>query len=105
MLLDGSVEIPGWAERRRHSRWSVDWPAVLHLGPSDVHAQLVNISLSGLYLTTVEQLRQFETVSVNIGSGRCLTAQVIWCQGQTYGMKFSTVLLATDPVIIAAKSR
>ncbi len=101
---DGSVEIPGWAERREHTRWLVDWPAILHLGPSDASAQLVNISLTGLCLTTREPLRTLETISVDIGPGRCLAAQVMWSIGETYGMRFSEPLDPMDPIAVEAKS-
>ena len=103
VLDDGSVEIPGWAERRIHARWPVDWPAVLHLGPSDAPAQLINISLTGLCLTTREPLRPFETVTVDIGPGRLIASQVIWSKGTTYGMRFANALDPTDPIVVEAQ--
>ena len=48
--LDGSIEVPGMAERRKETRWPVDWGATVLLGPSDVEATVLNISHSGICL-------------------------------------------------------
>lgn len=104
VMPDGSVEVPGLVERRRQKRWMVDWPVMLALGPMDVEATIVNISVGGFCLRTSETLRCSEWIYVELQVDRRLSGQVAWSKGQTYGIQFATPLAAEDPIIIAAQS-
>ena len=44
---DRSVEIPGWAERRREPRWVVDWPVRMTAPGGFAPARVLNVSQSG----------------------------------------------------------
>ena len=105
VMSDGSIEVPGLAERRRQQRWMVDWPVTLALGTMDVEATIVNISLGGFCLRTSETLQCSEGICVELQVDRRLSGQVVWSKGQTYGIQLATPLTAEDPIIIAAQSR
>jgi hypothetical protein len=101
---DCSVEIPGWAERRRESRWVVDWRVSISAADGLGTAHILNISQSGLCLATDLPLRQLENISIEAGRGRRLPGQVMWSKGNQHGVRLFTNLAASDPLIVAARS-
>ena len=71
LTQDGSVEVPGMAERRKEARWSVDWCVTVLLGPSDVEATVLNISRSGISLRMDEATAVLgETICMKLRGGR-----------------------------------
>lgn len=104
ILDDGTVEIKGWIERRRHARWTVDWTVRLLNGPDTAIAQIINISLSGFALVTKEPLRVSEQICVAFRNGERLSGTVQWVRGDQYGIQFATPMHFTDPIAAAARS-
>jgi hypothetical protein len=101
---DGSLEIPGIAERRRDPRWLVEWPIALLLGPTNEPALLINISAGGCCIITTEQLRNGEILRFLTDSGRELCGKVAWSQARYHGIKFSQSLDIADPLLRLAMS-
>ena len=103
VMEDGSLEIPGIAERRRHQRWLVEWPISILLGPTTEEALLVNISAGGFCIITTEPLRIGEVLRFLTHSGRELGGQVAWSKARYHGIKFSQPLDSADPLLRLAK--
>lgn len=101
---DRSVEIPGWAERRREPRWVVDWPVRMTAPGGFAPARVLNVSQSGICLSTDVLLRHLETVSIEAGRGRRLPGQVMWSKGSQHGIRLFMSLAAADPLIVAART-
>lgn len=101
---DGSVEIPGWAERRREQRWVVDWPVRVSAPGGFAPARILNLSRNGLCLSTEVLLRHLETVSIEASPGRRLPGQVMWSKGNRHGVRLFMSLAASDPLIVAART-
>ncbi|KAB2851498.1 MAG: PilZ domain-containing protein [Hyphomicrobiaceae bacterium] len=101
---DCSVEIPGWAERRREPRWFVDWAAEISASGGFAPVRILNISQSGICLSTELPLRHLETVSIEAGRGRRMPGQVMWSKGSRHGIRLFMSLADTDPLIAAAKT-
>ena len=99
VMTDGSIEIPGMAERRDHVRWVVELPATLLLGPVNADAILLNISRGGCCLTTDEPLNDGEIIAFQFESGRKLSGKIMWTQEDRYGVKFSVPLEWADALL------
>ena len=105
LTRDGSIEVPGMAERRKETRWPVAWCAMVLLGPSDVEATVLNISRSGICLRMDEgDVAIGETLCMALAGGRRLVGTVIWCRGELYGFRLSVPLLDGDPIILSAQA-
>ena len=105
LTRDGSVEVPGMAERRKEARWSVAWCITVLLGPSDAEATVLNISRSGISLRMDEATAVIgETICTKLPGGRRLVGTVAWCSGALYGFRLSVPLLDGDPIILAAQA-
>ena len=103
--LDGSIEVPGMAERRKETRWPVDWGATVLLGPSDVEATVLNISHSGICLRLDEgEVTIGQTICMALAGGRRLVGTVVWCRRELYGFRLSVPLLDGDPIVLAAQA-
>ncbi len=104
VMDDGTIEIRGWVERRRHARWTVAWSVKLLTGPQATIAQIVNISLSGFALVTTEPLQVSEHICVALPNGERLSGTIQWVRVDHYGIKFVTPMRFTDPIAAAARS-
>ena len=105
LTRDGSIEVPGMAERRKETRWPVDWCAMVLLGPSDVEATVLNISLSGICLRLDEgEVTIGQTICMALAGGRRLVGTVVWCRRELYGFRLSVPLLDGDPIVLAAQA-
>ena len=105
LMRDGSVEVPGMAERRKETRWPVDWSVTVLLGPSDVEATVRDISRSGIcLLMDAGAVAIGETICMALAGGRRLVGTVVWCSGELYGFRLSAPLIDGDPVLLAAEA-
>lgn len=101
---DGCVVVPGWAERRRHRRVAIDESAEIVLGAHVYQARLVDASIGGLGIEGPRLLLQGDAVTVRLGDGRKLRANVAWVNGTLAGLRFMAPLEATDPLLSAGRA-
>ena len=99
IMSDGSVEIPGIAERRRRVRRIVNIPASPILGPISADATVINISPGGCCLQSDEILSEGETITLQLQSERKLTGVVMWSQENQCGIQFTVSLEQKDPLL------
>ena len=104
VMKDGSIEVPGLAERRQEIRWTVDWSAKILLGPSEAEACIRDISCGGACLRTSELLRVGEGICIQASFGRILAGVIVWKSGDDYGIRFVVRLAADDLIVLAAKA-
>ena len=104
LMNDGSVEVPGLAERRRETRWTVNWRAVLLLGPDESEAIVRDISRSGIGLKTGIALSRGESITFCLSSTRVLRGAVMWVDRDLYGIRLNIPLEADDDIILAAQA-
>lgn len=99
VLSDGSVIVPGWAERRRVKRNQLDIAAIIQVNNSTLMCQIYDLSTGGLGFSGINDLKRGDPATVELPNGRWLTGKVSWCSGTRAGMKFDTALAHDDPLL------
>lgn len=96
---DGCIVIPGWAERRRHTRHCVDFPVEIHAFGQIWVARAFDAASGGLGLEGAGSLKFGDAISVKIPDGRHMQTKVAWVSGTKAGIKFLRALAPGDPMI------
>lgn len=96
---DGRVTIPGWAERRREKRVSVQLAATAQIGRQIVPAMIRDVSPSGLGLQCTYQGAPEERITVRLPGDRQMSGTIAWADGQRIGMMLDQRLEAGDPLL------
>lgn len=98
----GCVEVPGWAEQRRHPRWRVSWTAMLHLGVESCQVEVVDVSQGGFGLQSRQPLEAGMIVLLELDNGRRLDGRLAWVSGHKLGLMLNQPLAVNDPLLAAA---
>ncbi len=96
---DGSIVIPGWAERRRVCRQSIAIPARLERTGQPVEVRVRDISLGGLGMTGISGAVRGEPAAIVFPCGRRLTGTVAWTAADRAGLKLDEPLSVNDPLL------
>lgn len=101
VLGDGSIVVPGWAERPRPRvrRQPLDIACVIQAESRTVMGQIYDLSTGGLGFTGAGELKRGSPITVELPNGRWLTGKVSWCSGDRAGMKFDSPLAYDDPLL------
>lgn len=78
----------GDADRRRHPRRSVLWPAVLETGRHRFDCHILNLSLSGARIRLDLPLRDGAAVTLHVLGRGEIPALVVWCGEDSLGLDF-----------------
>jgi hypothetical protein len=104
VMEDGSVEVPGLSERRRHERYRVSWPARLRHDDVMLPVSIDDVSAGGFALSGPDQLALSVPVELEL-MGRMLTAHVAWSTGTRFGIRLAVPLRPGDPILQAAQGK
>jgi hypothetical protein len=104
VMEDGSVEVPGLSERRRHERYRVSWPARLRHDGAMLPVSVDDVSAGGFALSGPDQLALSAPVELEL-MGRMLTAHVAWSTGTRFGIRLAVPLRPGDPILLAAQGK
>ena len=103
VMSDGSVEVPGIAERRQHARYPVSWPAGMLAGGQMLPVRIDDVSLGGLGISG-------STAAVTLGDnvivellGRLLSGRISWAVGRRFGVELAVPLKQNDSIIETAR--
>lgn len=96
---DGGIIVPGWAERRRVRRQSIDVAARLERPGRGDDVRVVDISQGGLGFVGVTDTVRGESAVMLFECGRRLAGTVAWTSGDRAGLKLGEPLLPNDPLL------
>lgn len=96
---DGCVVIPGWAERRRHQRQTVDFPVEVHAFERVWTARAFDVARGGLGLDGAGELQPGDAIALKVPDGRLFRANTAWVSGSKAGVCLLQPLAAGDPLI------
>ena len=102
IMTDGSVEVPGIAERRQHVRHLVSWSAGMLRGGDMLTSRIEDVSIGGLGVTSRAEVAIDEPVIIDL-MGRMLSGHVSWTAPQRFGVRLAVPLSETDPLFAAAR--
>lgn len=96
---DGRITIPGWAERRREPRRSVQRAASLQIGQRMMPVMIRDVSTSGLGLDCPAEATPGERVVVRLPGNRMLPGEVAWADGKRIGIRLDQRLVESDQLL------
>ena len=99
---DGSVVIPGWAERRRSRRQRIEIECMVVHEDTASPARLHDLSCGGLGLTGPLVAPRGSPVTVELSCGRKLPGVVAWTSGDRWGVRLDAPLSPDDPLLRTA---
>lgn len=99
---DGSVEVPGFIERRKEERLMVDWSAIAIVAKTAMPAQIVDLSAGGAKFVSLVVLQPSQRTSLRLPSGRTLDGVIAWTNASVNGMRFDRPLASDDPLLSEA---
>jgi hypothetical protein len=99
--VDGTVVVPGWAERRRAKRARMALSCAVRVGDRILSASIHDISMGGMGLTGITDVERGSIMDVELPSGRRLSGTVAWTSlGEAkVGVKFASPLSSDDPIL------
>ncbi len=104
IMTDGSVEVPGIAERRQHVRYPVSWSAGMLRGGDMLTIRIEDVSLGGLGVSSRANVSIDEPVIIDL-MGRMLSGHVSWSATHRFGVRLAVPLSEADPLFTAARDR
>ena len=99
---DGSIEVPSVAERRKHKRYPVAWPASLESDGVFQSLTIGDLSTGGITMLGACDLKPSTQVRIELASGRILVGRIVWYDAGRAGLAFNSPLAIDDPLIAAA---
>lgn len=96
---DGGIVIPGWAERRRVRRQSIDLAAQLERPGRVDEVRVVDISQGGLGFSGISDAVRGEQAVIVLAGGRRLAGTVAWTSGDRAGLKLGEPIPLQDPLL------
>ena len=96
---NGSISIPGWAERRGHQRRFRHLPVEVTSARGSVPAVMHDISATGLGLSELNGIAKGERLSVRLENGRRLVGTVVWSLENRLGLQLGDPLSWDDPLL------
>ena len=102
VMSDGSVEMPGIAERRRHARYPVSWSAGMLRGGEMLAIRIEDVSVGGVGVSSSAPVAINEQVIVEL-MGRMLSGNVSWRAARRFGIKLAVPLRVDDPIVVSAR--
>ncbi len=100
MEPDGRVTIPGWAERRREPRHTVQLAATAQIGERFIPVMIRDASPSGLGLESSQMAAPGERIVVRLPGDRQLPGDIAWSDGQRIGVRLDRPLMPGDPLLV-----
>lgn len=98
-LVDGSLTVPDWAERRRHSRVHLDSEAALEVDQQVFRVRTSDVSTVGICVEPAPSLSGNKRLAIILEDGRRLAGTVKWIKGTRAGIEFDTELNIDDPLL------
>lgn len=95
---DGHISIPGWAERRRDRRRSVNMPARIVLGKRVLGIKILDASPTGLGVECTDELPVESQIAILFAGNRRLQGRVVWSNGNRTGIELDQRLALLDPL-------
>jgi hypothetical protein len=95
----GRPFMPELPQRRRSARKGLYQECTAAHGRRKIRALVTDISMGGLGLDGVPGLHAYDTVIVDLDSGRRLMGSVVWAKERRAGLRFSTPLPPNDPLL------
>lgn len=93
----GSVSLPGWAERRASSRFTLAAiPAHIVFNSSKSRVEIIDLSPGGIGLVGVEGLHVGDTFKLVVGDLAAIPCTTIWCDQNRIGAAFETSIHSMD---------
>ncbi len=97
------------AEKRKHARFNLKWPITILTGNSPIEGDTINVSETGMLLSTKKPLRLYESYRITIKPSKEqnleLTCKVIWSDlygidpdDTVYGMGLCFVLISEKDI-------
>lgn len=96
---DGGIVVPGWAERRRIRRQSIDVVARLERPGRADDVRVVDISQGGLGFSGLSDTVRGEAAVIAFECGRRLAGTIAWTSGDRAGLKLAEPIPATDVLL------
>jgi hypothetical protein len=103
IMADGSLEIPGIAERRLQPRYAVAWQAWLQADGDWQPITLFDISRGGIGAEADIQAESGQRVSLVIGDHN-LQGHIAWASAQRFAVQLDAPLAYDDTLLVAARS-
>ena len=94
------VEMPEWAQRRRHRRVMLNMRALASYGYTTRDVLLRDASPGGFGIDFADNLGVGERIDLTLSDGRTLPGRVVWSRGQRAGIELFEAL-AHDDVLFA----
>lgn len=99
MQVSDKGEMPNWAERRRWERQESNMSCIV-IVPGERRAAIIrNVSLGGALVDNMPPLPRMTPVTIEMASGRVLTAKIMWSRDNSVGVKFDHQLQYNDPLV------
>lgn len=104
IMADGTLEIPGIAERRQQPRYAVSWQAWLQADGDWQAITLFDISRGGIGAEGYIGLTVGQRVSLVVGD-HTLQGQIAWASANRFAVRFNAPLAHDDKLLAAARSQ
>ncbi len=104
IMTDGSLEIPGIAERRLQPRYAVAWQAWLQADGDWQPITLFDISRGGVGAEGAIKADSGQRVSLVIGEHN-LQGHIAWASAQRFAVQLDAPLAHDDKLLVAARSQ
>lgn len=95
-VVDGQIDIPFWAQRRRHNRYATSIPVELASAQAWARAVVQNISRSGCALYTIDSLKSGADVTIRFPDRSVVHGRVVWSSDKLTGVEFALPLPLDD---------
>jgi hypothetical protein len=104
IMADGTIEIPGIAERRQQPRYSVSWQAWLQAEGDWQPITLFDISRGGIGAEAAIGVTAGQTVNLVVGDHN-LQGKIAWASTGRFAVQFDGPLAHDDNLLVAARSQ
>jgi hypothetical protein len=86
-------------QRRRAARLLIHQPATIETASTRGRIVVRDVSQGGLGLERVRRIKEGETATIALPSGRTFHGTVLWRKGDRAGLRLSVPLLPNDPLL------
>ena len=100
-LINGTPDVPSWAQRRQFRRIVLNMEARLVVNGHEHNLLVADVSQGGMRIVTAQPIKIGAIVIVRLRTGRRFVSVVAWHNGQSVGVRFNRELPPNDPLLAA----
>lgn len=99
LSADGKAYLPALPQRRRGARCIIHQPATIKTAATSGRLFVRDVSQGGLGLERVRRIKEGDTATIVLSTGRSFHGTIVWRKGDRAGLRFSVPLSPSDPML------